>query len=118
MNRQKRINKQRERRAFHTRKRVQGEAARPRLSVYRSNKHIYAQLVDDERGVTLCASSSRKICGPYGGTVDHAKQVGSDVAEKALALEVKEVRFDRGAYRYHGRVRALADAAREKGLVF
>ncbi len=118
MQRQKRINKQRERRAFHTRKRVQGDAVRPRLTVHRSNKHIYAQLIDDERGVTICASSSRVLCGEYGGTVEHAKKVGLDVAEKAQALNIKAIKFDRGSYRYHGRVRALADAAREKGLVF
>ena len=118
MNRQKRIQDQRQRRAFRTRKRTRGDAERPRLTVRRSHKHIYAQLVDDEQGKTLCASSTRALGDSYGGTVEHAKKVGEDLAGKALALDIKEIRFDRGAYRYHGHVRALADAAREKGLEF
>ena len=118
MNRQKRINVQRRRRVMRVRKRVRGDAIAPRLSVFRSNKHIYCQVIDDEAGRTLTASSSPVLCGEYGGTVDHAKQVGADVAEKLMKLDIKKVRFDRGSYRYHGRVRALADAAREKGLEF
>ena len=97
---------------------VRGDAERPRLSVFRSHKHIYAQLIDDEGKRTLCSASSKKICGAYGGRVEHAREVGAELAAQALALEVKKVRFDRGPYRFHGRVRALADAAREKGLVF
>jgi len=118
MSRIKRIQARRQRRAYRVRNRVRGDAARPRLSVFRSHKHIYAQLIDDESGRTLCASDSRRVCGPYGGTVDHAKKVGADLAEKAQALSIRSVRFDRGPYRFHGRVRALADAAREKGLEF
>jgi len=118
MNLQKKNRARRLRRAFRVRKTVRGAAERPRLSVFRSGKHIYAQLIDDGTGSTLCASSSRQLCGAYGGAVAHAKQVGADVAQKALALNIKKVCFDRGAYRYHGRVRALADAAREKGLEF
>jgi len=118
MKREKKIQTQRTRRALRIRKRLRGDAARPRLSVFRSHRHIYAQLVDDALGKTLCAASSRVVCGPYGGTVEHAKKVGVDIAEKAKALEITKVRFDRGRYRYHGRVRALADAAREKGLEF
>jgi len=118
MNRQKRITTQRTRRAHVVRDRVRGDAERPRLSVFRSHRHIYAQLIDDLAGKTLCASTSRKVCGAYGGTVDHAKQVGADLAAKATALNVSKVRFDRGPYRYHGRVRALADAARANGLEF
>jgi len=118
MDRQKRLQKQRTNRMMRVRKRVRGDGARPRLTVFRSHKHIYAQLIDDENGRTLCASSSRSVCGAYGGTVDHAKQVGADLAQKAGALQIKQVRFDRGPYRFHGRVRALADAAREKGLEF
>jgi len=118
MNRQKRIQGQRKRRQMRVRKRVRGDGERPRLAVFRSHRHIYAQIIDDEQGKTLCASSSRKVCGTYGGTVEHAKQVGSDLAAKATALEIQAVRFDRGPYRYHGRVRALADAMREKGLKF
>ena len=95
-----------------------GDEARPRLSVFRSHKHIYAQIINDDVGKTLCASSSRNICGDYGGTVDHAKQVGTDLAEKAVAVGISKVRFDRGRYRFHGRIRALADAARKKGLEF
>ncbi|MGH7161909.1 MAG: 50S ribosomal protein L18 [Planctomycetota bacterium] len=118
MNREKRVSLRRRRRGWRVRRRTHGDAERPRLTVFRSNKHIYAQIVDDAQGRTLCASSSRQVCGAYGGRVDHAKQVGQDIAGKALSLAIKKVRFDRGAYRYHGRVRALADAAREKGLEF
>ena len=118
MNAQKLNNLRRKRRKTGIRKGVFGSPAKPRLSVYRSSKHIYAQLIDDESGRTLCASDSRRICGTYGGTVDHAKQVGTDLAGKAQDLSITKVRFDRGPYRFHGRVRALADAAREKGLEF
>jgi large subunit ribosomal protein L18 len=118
MDRQKRLNVQRTRRTRRVRKALRGTAERPRLSVARSHKHIYVQVIDDETGRTICASSSRTVCGAYGGTVAHAKQVGVDIAEKALARNVKRVAFDRGPYRYHGRLRALADAAREKGLEF
>ena len=118
MNRQKKFAKQRQRRTYRVRKRVRGDAGQPRLSVFRSHKHIYAQVIDDEQGKTLCASSSRTICGAYGGTVEHAKQVGADVAGKALEAGIKRVNFDRGPYRYHGRVKAVAEAAREKGLEF
>jgi large subunit ribosomal protein L18 len=118
MNREKKLHHRRTRRRHRVGNRVRGDAERPRLTVFRSHKHIYAQLIDDGAGKTLCASTSRGVCGAYGGTVAHAKQVGADLAAKALALEIKRVRFDRGPYRYHGRVRALADAAREKGLEF
>ena len=118
MNREKKLSKQRDRRAMRVRKRVRGDAVRPRLSVRRSHKHIYAQLIDDETGRTLCAVSSRVECGEYGGTREHAKQVGTALAGKAQGLEIKHVRFDRGYYRFHGRVQALADGAREKGLEF
>ena len=118
MNREKKIGKQRKRRRMRVRKRLRGDAERPRLSVFRSHKHIYAQIIDDAGARTLCASSSRKICGAYGGTVAHAKQVGEDLGAQAAKLEIKGVRFDRGPYRFHGRVRALADAVSEKGLEF
>ncbi len=118
MNREKKLSKRRNRRVMRVRKRVRGDAARPRLSVRRSHKHIYAQLIDDETGRTLCAASSRVVCGKYGGTREHAKQVGADLAGKAQGLKIKQVRFDRGRYRFHGRVQALADGAREKGLEF
>ena len=118
MERQKRITLQRRRRQMRVRKRVRGDSTRPRLSVYRSNRHIYAQLIDDETGRTLCASSSRQVCGTYGGTTSHAEQVGNDLADKALGLEIKQVRFDRGPFKFHGRVKALAEAARAGGLEF
>jgi large subunit ribosomal protein L18 len=118
MRREKRITLRRKRRQMRVRNRVRGDAQYPRLSVYRSHKHIYAQLIDDESKRTLCAASSKRICGSYGGRVEHARQVGAELAEQALSLDVKRVRFDRGPYRYHGRVRALAEAAREKGLEF
>jgi large subunit ribosomal protein L18 len=95
---------------------------RPRLSVFRSSKQIYAQVIDDERGVTLAAASSLekdmrgKLKG--GGNVDAAKEVGRLVAERAGAAGIKDVVFDRSGYLYHGRVKALADAAREGGLNF
>jgi large subunit ribosomal protein L18 len=118
MKRERQVREQRLRRALRVRKAVRGDADRPRLSVFRSHKHIYAQLIDDAVGRTLCASSSRVICGAYGGRVEHAKQVGTDLAEKAKALSIGKVRFDRGRYRFHGRVKALAEAARKSGLEF
>ncbi|MGQ0612998.1 MAG: 50S ribosomal protein L18 [Planctomycetaceae bacterium] len=108
----------RQRRAWRVRKATRSQEGRPRLTVFRSGKHIYAQVIDDGRGHTICASSSRAVCGGYGGTVAHAKQVGADLAKRALALEIKKVCFDRGPYRYHGRVRALAEGARGEGLEF
>ena len=97
------------------RKKVVGDASRPRLSVFRSLKHIYAQVIDDVTGRTLASASSvsMKIGG---GNVEGAKQVGKQVAEAALKSNVKGVRFDRNGRLYHGRVKALADAAREAGL--
>jgi large subunit ribosomal protein L18 len=95
---------------------------RPRLSVFRSSKQIYAQVIDDERGTTLAAASSleKDMRGKLksGGNVDAAKEVGRLIAERASAAGVKEVVFDRSGYLYHGRVKALADAAREGGLSF
>jgi large subunit ribosomal protein L18 len=97
-------------------------AGRPRLSVFRSSKHIYAQVIDDEAGRTLAAASSLdkalREALKTGADKDAAAAVGKLVAERALAAGVKEVVFDRGAYLYHGRVKALADAAREGGLAF
>jgi large subunit ribosomal protein L18 len=95
---------------------------RPRLSVFRSSQHIYAQVIDDARGVTLAAASTveKEVKGGLktGANVDAAKAVGKLVAERAIAAGVKEVVFDRGSYLFHGRVKALADAAREGGLSF
>lgn len=95
---------------------------RPRLSVFRSSKHIYAQVIDDTKGETLASASTREpeIRGgkKTGANVDAAKAVGQRIAERASAKGVKEVQFDRGAYLYHGRIKALAEAAREGGLKF
>ena len=100
------------------RKSVRGDESRPRVCVFRSHKHIYAQIIDDDAGRTLCASDSRKVCGSYGGAVEHAEKVGADLGDKATSLSIKQVKFDRGRYRYHGRIRALADAMRKKGMEF
>jgi large subunit ribosomal protein L18 len=114
-----RVKKQRWfRRKRGIRKRVVGTPERPRLTVYRSLKHIYAQIVDDLDGRTLVATSSVRQKMPYGGNVDAAKQVGKALADAAKQAGITEVTFDRNGFRYHGRVKALADAAREGGLAF
>ena len=112
-----------ERRKQRTRTQIRKKSrGRLRLSVFRSSKHIYAQVIDDGKGVTLAAASSLdqaiKGAGAGGADKDAAIKVGKLVAERAVAAGVKEVVFDRGAYLYHGRVKALADAAREGGLSF
>jgi large subunit ribosomal protein L18 len=108
------------RRHLRVRRKVNGTAARPRLVVYRSLKHIYAQLVNDELGVTLLgvcdASEGAQVDGA--GKVGRAKGTGKLLAEKATAAGIKQVVFDRAGYRYHGRVQAVADGAREGGLEF
>lgn len=111
----------RQRRKKHIRKVVVGTTERPRLCVFRSVKHIYAQVIDDERGVTLASASSLKIElpeGATGGNVEGAKLVGRLLAEAAKSTNVSKVVFDRNGYLYHGRIAALADAAREAGLQF
>jgi large subunit ribosomal protein L18 len=101
------------------RKRVQGTSERPRLAVFRSVAHIYAQLIDDSRGVTVVSASSvEKATKTNGGNVAAAKAIGKLVAERAKEKGIQKVVFDRGGYIYHGRVKALADAAREAGLEF
>ena len=101
------------------RKNISGTAERPRLSVYRSLNHIYAQIIDDTKGTTLVSASSlEKDFEGYGGNIDGAKAVGNLVAKKALEKGIKAVVFDRGGYIYHGRVAALAEGAREGGLDF
>jgi large subunit ribosomal protein L18 len=106
------------------RNRVSGTPGRPRLAVFRSLKHIYAQVIDDSNGKTLVAAATvakgdKKDAGAaYGGNITAAKQVGKLIAERALEAGIKDVVFDRGGHRYHGRVKALADAAREAGLKF
>ena len=118
---QKKIAKQETRRAFHVRNRVRA-TKRLRLSVYRSNLQIYAQIIDDAAGSTLVAASTAesdyKATGASGSTVAAAAAVGKLIAERAKAKDISEVAFDRGGYRYHGRIKALADAAREAGLQF
>ncbi|HEU0185560.1 MAG TPA: 50S ribosomal protein L18 [Blastocatellia bacterium] len=110
------------RRAVHTRirKKVRGDEARPRLAVFRSINHIYAQLINDKDGVTICSASTvEKVAGvPAGGNIDAAKAVGRLIAERAKGKGVTQAVFDRGGYIYHGRVKALAEAAREAGLQF
>jgi large subunit ribosomal protein L18 len=112
-----------QRRQFRTRKSIFGEPERPRLSVFRSDKHIYAQLIDDYSGKTLAsvASTSAELRGAElknGGNIAAAKKVGKAIAEKAKSIGVTKVAFDRGGRMYHGRIKALADAAREGGLKF
>jgi len=110
----------RHRRHLRVRKKVTGTAERPRLAVFRSLKHIYAQLVDDDRGVTLMgvADGSEGITVDGKGKVARGKAVGKLLAEKAKAAGIKKVVFDRAGYRYHGRVQAVAEGAREGGLEF
>jgi len=118
---QKRITKQKERREFRVRNRVRA-SQRLRLSVFRSNLQIYAQIIDDESGRTLVAASTRepdyRTTGSSGSTVAAAAAIGKTIAERAKAQGISQVAFDRGCYRYHGRIKALADAAREAGLDF
>ena len=108
----------RKRRKIGIRKRIAGTAERPRLSVFRSSKHVYVQVIDDLSGKTLASASTVAAKADKGCTVDAAKQVGQQIAEKAKAAGVETVAFDRNGYQYHGRVKALADAAREGGLKF
>jgi large subunit ribosomal protein L18 len=112
----------RDKRHHRLRRWVRGTTGKPRLAVFRSLNHIYAQLVDDETGRTLAAADSRskdfRSANPKGGNVAAAKAVGTLLAQRAKAAGVQTVVFDRGGYKYHGRVKALADAARAGGLAF
>jgi len=103
-------------RHLRIRSRVSGTTSKPRLAVFRSNNSIYAQLIDDTTGKTLCAASDLKIT--TGSKIEKAQAVGADIAEKAVALGLTDCVFDRGGFLYHGRVQALADAARTAGLKF
>ncbi|MCL5292840.1 MAG: 50S ribosomal protein L18 [Actinobacteria bacterium] len=112
------------RRRRHTRVRrtIRGTADRPRLAVFKSARHIYAQLIDDRRGLTIASASTldsqvRESIG-YGGNIEAAKRIGALIAERAIAQGIKRIVFDRGGFIYHGRVKAVADAAREAGLEF
>ncbi|NBI30366.1 50S ribosomal protein L18 [Chengkuizengella marina] len=113
-------NKMRLKRHLRVRKKINGTTLKPRLCVFRSSKHIYAQVIDDMNGVTLVSASTldKGIEISNGGNVESAKKVGELVAKKAKEKGIEEVVFDRGGYIYHGRVKALADAAREAGLDF
>ena len=106
------------RRHARVRAKLSGTTEAPRLCVYRSNKNIEAQIIDDTKGVTLVSSSSMALKLENGSNVEAAGKVGKDIAEKALAKKIKKVVFDRSGYIYHGRVKALAEAAREAGLDF
>ncbi|MBR2830315.1 MAG: 50S ribosomal protein L18 [Solobacterium sp.] len=111
-------NAERQRRHARVRRVVSGTPDCPRLNVFRSNKQIYAQVIDDTTGRTLCASSSLVLKLENGGNIEAARKVGEDIANRCKEINIESVRFDRGGYVYHGRVQALADAAREAGLKF
>jgi large subunit ribosomal protein L18 len=108
------------RRAVHgrIRRKVRGSTERPRLAIYRSLNHIYAQVIDDERGLTLVSASTteKDLKGNTGGNLDAARRVGRAIAERAMGAGINSVVFDRGGYVYHGRIKALTDAARAAGL--
>jgi large subunit ribosomal protein L18 len=105
---------------FNIRKKISGTSERPRLSVFRSNTGIYAQLIDDVKGVTIAAASSKdkEVAAQKTTKLEQSKLVGGAIAKKANSLGLKEIVFDRGGYLYHGRVKALADGVREAGLKF
>jgi len=112
----------RQKRHRRIRKRMSGSGSKPRLSVYKSLNNIYAQLIDDAAGKTLLSASSMekeiRAAVKHGGNLEAAKKVGVSIAQKALGKKITDVVFDRGGYRYHGCIKALADAAREQGLKF
>ena len=112
-------NKARIKRHMRIRNKISGTPERPRLNVFRSGKHIYAQIIDDINGVTLVSASTRdKDFDGYGGNKEAAKKIGKTIAERAAQKNITEVVFDRGGYVYHGRIKELAEGAREGGLKF
>lgn len=113
-------NEKRQKRHLRSRRYIIGTAEQPRLNVYRSLSNIYAQVINDATGETICAASTveKTLKENYGGNIEAAKAVGKAIAERALEKGVQNVVFDRGGYLYHGRVKALAEAAREAGLQF
>jgi large subunit ribosomal protein L18 len=121
-NQRKQVQTRRLRRQRHVRKRLFGTVERPRLAVFRSSKHIYAQVINDDTGATLASASTLdadvRTEQPYGGNKSAASVVGRLVAERAKQAGIDKICFDRRSYKYHGRVQALADAAREAGLQF
>ncbi len=108
----------RKKRKIRIRKKISGTAERPRLVVFRSNKHIYAQVIDDVSATTLAACSTKNVDGASGSNKEAASQVGREIAARAKGKGVEQVVFDRNGYFFHGRVKALADGAREGGLKF
>lgn len=122
MNQRKQVEARRLRRQRHVRKRISGTAERPRLAVFRSSKHIYAQVINDENGTTLASASTMdpeiRRDHSYGGNKAAASVVGKLVGERAKSAGIEKICFDRRSYKYHGRIQALADAAREAGLQF
>lgn len=122
MDRIKEKRQHRLRRHLRVRRKVHGTAERPRLVVFRSHKHMYCQVIDDDRGITLVAANTAepefRAAKPYGGNVKAAVEVGKAIAARAKDKGIAMVSFDRGGYLYHGRIKALADAAREGGLKF
>lgn len=118
--RKEKVIKARQRRNWRSRRKIFGTPDRPRLVVYRSSRHIYAQIIDDMAGLTLVSASTRAKALreniSYGGNQDAAKNIGAAIAKRAMEVGIKAVCFDRNGYKYHGRVKALADAARETGL--
>ncbi|HEX3871337.1 MAG TPA: 50S ribosomal protein L18 [Pirellulales bacterium] len=122
MNHDKTIYRQRMRRRHRVRNRLKGDSTRPRMSVHRSHKHTYVQVIDDTTGRTLVSASSKDKDAPadlkYGGNKNAAKAIGQLIAQRAIAAGIKDVAFDRREYKYHGRIAALAEAAREAGLNF
>lgn len=122
MDKNKKLGKQRQRRIHHVRNRMRGNASRPRMCVTRSNKNIFCQIIDDDAGQTLVSVSSQNTAlrkkSAYGGNVAAATLVGKTVGEQAMKQGITAVQFDRGSHKYHGRLAALADAAREAGLQF
>jgi len=122
MDKNKYLGSQRQRRQYRVRKRTRGSAERPRLCVYRSHRNLACQIIDDTSGKTLISvgTKDKDVRGTvtYGGNKNAAQAIGKLLAERAIAAGIKQVAFDRGHYRYHGRVAALADAAREAGLSF
>ena len=111
-------NEARLKRHARVRAKISGTAECPRLNVFRSDRHIYAQIIDDVKGVTLVSASTLKDVDGYGGNKEAAKQLGIVIAKKALEAKIENVVFDRGGYLYHGRVKELAEGAREGGLKF
>ncbi len=112
-------NKARLKRHRRVRGKINGTAERPRLNVFRSANHIYAQIIDDTKGVTLASASTMdKSFEGKGGNIDAAHKVGKEIAKRAMAKNIESVVFDRGGYLFHGRVKAVADSARESGLKF